>query len=95
MKQIIIKPIISEKSMKDTSSNRYTFLVALDAKKEEIKNEVKRLFNVMPLRVSTIVTKGRVKKVGARRVETMVTHTKKAIVQLKKGEKIAVFEAVG
>ncbi len=90
---IIVKPIVTEKSMVDVAKGKYGFIVAMQATKATIKKAVSDAFNVHVVSVSTIIVKGKRKRVGKRREEVNETKWKKAIVTLKKGEKISLFEA--
>lgn len=92
---IIIKPIISEKSMSQVGLGKFTFEVAKSAGKNEIKKEVEKNFKVNVVSVATIVVKGRKKRTGTRRTEVAESSFKKAIVRLKPGQKIDLFEAGG
>lgn len=89
----ILGPIISEKSMNDASKGRYTFKVAKDATKKEIKKEVEEKFKVNVLKTATISIKGRSLKAGKKRLEITLTPFKKAIVLLKQGQKISIFDS--
>lgn len=88
---VIVKPIITEKSMTDAGNGRFTFVVRQNASKDMIKKAVEKKFDVHVISLTTTVTKGKTKRVGARRMEKRVMQTKKAIVTLKKGEKISLF----
>lgn len=63
--EIIIKPIVTEKSSSALSEGKYTFKVAKKATKVEIANAVEKLFNVKVLNVNTVTVKGKEKRVGA------------------------------
>lgn len=63
--EIIIKPIITEKSSSGIAEGKYTFEVAKKATKVQIANAVETLFNVKVLNVNTITVKGKEKRVGA------------------------------
>ncbi len=89
---IIISPIITEKSMKASEGGKYSFVVAVSASKTAIKQAVEDLFKVNVIRVQTSILKGRQKRNGPRRIEVTESSLKKAIVKLKKGEKIGLFE---
>jgi len=84
---IIIKPILTEKSNDGLQSGRYTFKVAKNANKIQIANSVESLFGVKVLRVNTMIVKGKEKRVGAH--TGMRPDWKKAIVTIdvKPGEK--------
>ena len=87
---VIIRPIISERSMDLMEQGKYTFEVAKTAGKEEIAEAVEKLFGVHVVKVNTMSVKGKHKRV---RYQTMgMTRSwKKAIVTLKAGETIEIF----
>ena len=82
---IIIKPLLSEKSYQGIQSKRYTFVVKKTANKTEIKLAVEEIFGVKVERVNTINVKGKKRRVGASQGYT--SPYKKAIVQLKADSK--------
>ena len=82
---IIIKPIITEKSMDGISSKRYTFQVAKNATKPEIAAAVEELFNVTVAKVNTINMKKKPKRLGYHFGYT--AEWKKAIVTLTDSSK--------
>ena len=61
---IIIAPVITEKSMAGIAAKKYTFKVAQDANKIEIAQAVKELFKVDVAKVNTISVRGRAKRMG-------------------------------
>ena len=75
---IIVKPIVTEKSNEDIANGKYVFKVNKKATKIDIKNAVEKLFNVKVLDVNTINVKGKTKRVG--RYEGKTSDWKKAIV---------------
>jgi large subunit ribosomal protein L23 len=89
---VIIKPVVSEKSMQ-SDANRFTFIVANSASKMDIKRAIKENFGANVVSVTTSKIKGKRKRIGQRRVEVSETAIKKAIILLKKGEKISLFES--
>ncbi len=91
-RDILKKPLITEKSMDLVGENKYTFIVDLNANKIEIKRAVEELFKVKVEKVHTIRYKGRLKRVRGRLGRT--PDYKKAIVTLKQGNKIEIFEGV-
>jgi len=95
MNTIIIKPLVTEKSMTDTSRGKYAFVVAKNARKTTIKQAIKQQFGVTVTGVAINNVKGKTKRVGVRRVEVAVSTVKKATVTVKKGEKIGLFEPGG
>lgn len=95
IRDVLIKPIISEEAMRLASLGKYSFIVADKADKQIIKKTIMKLFNVHVVSVATTTLKGKTKRVGMRRTEKVVASVKKAIVTLKKGEKIDLFEPGG
>ncbi len=92
LSDFIIKPIISEKSFFEAKSNRYTFKVAKNATKTDIKNAVEKLFRVRVLQVLTANIKGsKTKNTRFRRIK-LDTSYKKARVKLPNDQKIDIFE---
>lgn len=92
MKHVLIKPLITEVSMKDAGRGVFTFVVSDESNKTEIKNTVKKLFNVDVTHVSTVTIK-RKKTINTkfgRKVSKSIL--KKARVSLKKGQMIPAFE---
>ena len=63
---IIIRPIITERSMAATSDKKYVFEVAPSAGKIEIKNAVEKIFGVKVAKVNTLNMQGKMKRMGAR-----------------------------
>ena len=83
---IVIKPIISEKSIGGLQENKYTFKVAKDANKIEIAKAVETLFKgVKVAKVNTISVRGRLKRMG--RTAGYTSDRKKAVVTLAEGSK--------
>ena len=90
---IIIKPIITEESMKGTADRKYTFQVAKDANKIEIAKAVEELFGVEVSKVNTISVRGKFRRQG--RVGGFTASFKKAIVTLtEKSKGIEFFEGM-
>ena len=94
--QIILRPVISEKSMDQSTVNKYTFAVADEANKMQIKAAVEELFKVTVLNVNVMTSK-RKEKSRNRRRGRQVGYTspwKKAVVTIKAGDSIEFFEGV-
>lgn len=89
---VLKKPLVSEKSMLLMAENKYAFEVAKEANKFEIKDAVEKLFDVTVTKVTTRTIRGKIKKQG--RYEGKRPDMKKAIVTLKDGDKIQVFEGL-
>jgi large subunit ribosomal protein L23 len=92
MHDILIEPVLSEKATALREENKYTFVVHPDASKIQIKEAVRRLFNVKVLDCTTINVQGKMKRLRGRPGRT--ASYKKAIVKLAPGESIKVFEGV-
>ena len=95
--EIIIKPILTEKSYKGLANKTYTFKVALDANKVEIKKAVEEIFDVKVEKVNTLIVKGREKSQNTKRGRTVgkTSDYKKAIVKLTADSKtIAFFDSL-
>lgn len=91
--QIIIRPIITEKSMMlKERENKYTFEVHPKATKKDIKDAIEKLFNVKVEKVNTINIKGKRKRIG--RIVTKSKNWKKAIVKIREGDTIEFFESI-
>jgi len=89
---ILIEPVLSEKANLLREEGKYVFKVAQSATKTQIKEAVRKLFNVHPISCTTMVVGGKPKR---QRYHKGYTSTwKKAIVKLPKDEKIAIFEGV-
>ncbi|KJS14338.1 MAG: 50S ribosomal protein L23 [Desulfotomaculum sp. BICA1-6] len=91
-RDIIRKPVVTEKSTALLEENKYTFIVDPRANKIEIRNAVEELFNVKVDEVRTMRVKGKFKRVRNRWGKT--PEVKKAIVTLKPGSKIQLFEGM-
>ena len=88
--EVLKKPIVSERSMGLLEQNKYSFYVDPNANKIEIKYAVQELFKVTVTDVRTMSVKGKTKRVG--KYLGRAADRKKAIVTLKDGDKIEIFE---
>lgn len=86
---IILAPVITEKSMYGVAEKKYTFKVANDANKIEIAHAVEELFDVKVAKVNTVSVRGRFKRMG--RNEGYRPDWKKAIVTLTESSKTIEF----
>ncbi|MBR3696740.1 MAG: 50S ribosomal protein L23 [Clostridia bacterium] len=77
---IILAPVVTEKSSADIQEGKYTFKVAKNATKVDIKNAVEKLFEVKILKVNTLTVRGKEKRVGVHQGKT--SDWKKAIVTI-------------
>lgn len=90
---ILKRPIISEKSMQLANTrNTYTFEVDRLANKQQLKEAIEELYEVTVLRINTTTRNSRVKKTGKRRLGKQVGQVKKAMVTLKEGDHIELFD---
>lgn len=89
LQDIIVRPIITEKSMDGLAERKYTFEVAKNANKIEIKKAAETLFGVKVAKVTTISVKGKKKRMG--RSEGYTSDWKKAIVTLTEDSKTIEF----
>jgi len=89
MKEIIKRPIITEKSSGLTKENQYVFEVSKEATKGKIKKEVEERFGVNVLSVKTIEIPPKKRRLG--RISGWRKRYKKAIVKIKAGQKIDIF----
>ena len=92
-RDIVIRPVVSEKSYGALERNSYTFLVEPQANKTEIKEAIQQIWSVRVLSVNTMNRKGKVKRtrVGSGRRPDQ----KRAVVTLAQGDAIEIFEAKG
>jgi large subunit ribosomal protein L23 len=90
---VLLKPVISEKSVIETERNNYTFAVARDANKFQIKAAVEEQFKVDVLGVRVLTVKPKQKRRGRRQLGT-VPGWRKAVVTIADGQKIELFETV-
>jgi len=90
--QILIEPVLSEKANVLREQGKYVFKVDLRANKMQIKEAVRRLYNVHPVSCNVMIVGGKPKKQRNRPGYT--SSWKKAIVRLSKDEKISIFEGV-
>jgi large subunit ribosomal protein L23 len=90
-RDVIIRPVVSEKSYAGLEGNRYTFLVHPQANKTEIKEAIQSIWNVRVLSVNTLHRKGKQKRfrftMGSR------PDQKRAMVTLAAGDAIEIFES--
>ena len=90
-RDVIIRPVVSEKSYAGLEGNHYTFLVHPQANKTEIKEAIQSIWNVRVLSVNTLHRKGKQKRfrftVGSR------PDQKRAMVTLAAGDAIEIFES--
>lgn len=94
--EIILRPVISEKSIDETQRGKYTFRVHIAANKHQVKAAIEELFKVevVTINVSTAQPKEKSRNRGRTRVEGWTSKWKRAVVTLAAGQKIEFFEGV-
>ena len=90
--EVLHRPLITEKSTGLQAEGKYAFEVAGGANKNQVKQAVEKAFNVKVMAVNVMRVPGKMRRVGRRMV--MTPSWKKAIVTLKPGDKIEIFEGV-
>ena len=90
--QIIIRPVVSEKSYVLAAAGKYTFRVHPDAHKTQIRQAIEKLFDVGVLEVHTMSVKSKPKRRGA--IKGRTRKWKKAIVQVRPGDTIPIFQGL-
>ncbi len=88
--QVLIRPVISEKSYEGIATNQYTFQVHKDAHKTQVRQAVEELFEVKVVSVNISKVQPKPKRRG--NIKGTRPGWKKAIVQLRKGDSIEIFE---
>jgi len=91
LSNLILKPIVTEKSYSLASEGRYVFKVNITASKRSVANEIKRLYGVDTIEVSTLIMPGKAKRISQTRLMSKPAKWKKAIVRLKGGQTIDLF----
>lgn len=92
-RDVILRPVVSEKSYNLLDEGKYTFIVAPDANKTEIKIAIEAIFNVRVTSVNTLNREGKTRRTRygiGKKVDT-----KRAIVTVAEGESIDIFGAAG
>ena len=90
--EVLRRPLITEKNTALQAQGKYAFEVARESNKQQIKQAVEKAFDVNVIAVNVMITHGKMRRVGKRQVLTQ--SRKKAIVTLKPGDKIELFEGV-
>lgn len=90
--QVIIRPVVSEKSYVLAAAGKYTFRVHPDAHKTQIRQAIEALFEVSVLEVRTMSVKSKPKRRGA--IQGRTRSWKKAMVQVGPGDSIPIFQGL-
>jgi len=88
---ILLKPVISEKTTELAGLNKYVFRVATNANKQTVAHAVTKIFGVKPEKINIMMVRGKIRRLRFKAGKRSAW--KKAIVTLKPGEKIELFEA--
>lgn len=88
---IILRPIITEASMEAADDNKYTFEVAVNANKTQVRQAVEELFDVHVVKVNILNVRGKMKRMG--RYAGFTRKRRKAIVTVAEGQSIQLFAA--
>ena len=88
--QVLVRPVVTEKSTLLQEQDKYVFEVLPTANKVRVREAVEKAYNVKVLKVNILKNRGKMKRYGPRRVKTR--DIKKAVVTLKQGDRIQVFE---
>jgi len=91
LRDVILRPVISEKSYEMLDENKYTFIVDPRANKTHIKQAVEKIFDVKVLSVNTMNRQGKRKRRGL--IVGKRPNTKRAIVTVAPGDRIELFDA--
>lgn len=90
--RLLVRPVITEKATALSTENKYAFVVEKSANKIEVAKAIKAVYGVTPVAVNIINMQG--KKVARGRIRGQRKDWKKAVVTLKKGEAISIYEGV-
>ncbi|MCF7860319.1 50S ribosomal protein L23 [Patescibacteria group bacterium] len=90
--RVLVKPLVTEKATELTSANKYVFVITKASNKIEVAKAVYAIYGVRPVDVNIISMQG--KRVSRGRITGKRKDWKKAIVTLKKGESIKIYEGV-
>jgi large subunit ribosomal protein L23 len=91
-RDVVIAPVVSEKSYEQLEKNVYVFKVQTSASKPEIRNAVESIFDVTVTKVNTLNRKGKVRRNRRNNTLGKRADTKRAIVTLAEGDSIQIFE---
>ncbi len=92
-RDVIVRPVVSEKSYGLLDAGVYTFIVHPEANKTEIRQAIEAIFDVEVTKVNTLNRKGKRKRQRRRMTFGTRPNTKRAIVTLKAGDRIDLFES--
>ena len=90
--EVLRRPLVTEKNTALQAQSKYAFEVDRDANKVQVKQAVEKAFKVTVTAVNIITVRGKEKRVGRKQV--LGSPSKKAVVTLKPGDKIQIFEGI-
>ena len=90
--EVIRKPLVTEKNTDLRVLGKYAFEVAQEANKQQVKEAVEKAFKVTVTAVNVVTVRGKMRRIGRRQI--MTQSWKKALVTLKPGDTIQLFEGV-
>jgi large subunit ribosomal protein L23 len=90
--EVVRRPLVTEKNTALQATGKYGFEVREEASKEQIKQAIEKAFKVTVTKVNVMTVRGREQRVGRKKV--LAGTWKKAVVTLKAGDKIQIFEGV-
>jgi large subunit ribosomal protein L23 len=90
--QAINRPIITEKTLQEAKRGRYVFKVGIGMNKNEIKQVTEKMFGVSVINVKTMRVSGKTYRTGKKWIKRERHDWKKAIVVVKEGQKISLFD---
>ncbi len=85
---LIKRPLVTEKSIANQNVGKYTFVVDKKATKSQLASEFEKLFAIKPLSVNIFITKGKIKSNWKTRTPIFKSDLKKAVITVKKDQKI-------
>ena len=91
-RDVVIAPVVSEKSYEQLEKNVYVFKVQTSASKPEIRNAIESIFDVTVTKVNTLNRKGKVRRNRRNNTLGKRADTKRAIVTLAEGDSIQIFD---
>lgn len=94
MRHVIIRPVITEKSLARAAAGWYTLEVAIDSSKEEICSALHAAYKVDVIDIRTMRVAEKIRRVGKRMTKITKSEWKKTLVKLKPGQKLDMYEAV-
>ena len=89
---IVVRPIISERSLSDARRGVFTFEVVKNANKDLAASEISKLFNVKVVSITSEIIKGKIKSTGRKKLRVKRPDMKKVRVHLSEGQTIPLFE---